>query len=54
MLPKITSTALYVNGNDAGDIGNEDTMDIDVIILIFPEYGQPHGSQSSGLCENSH
>ena len=36
MLPKITFTALYVNGDDKEDIGSEDTMDIDVIILMFP------------------
>ena len=32
----MTSTASYVNGDDEGDIGSEDTMDIDVIILMFP------------------
>ena len=36
MLPKITFTASYVNGDDEEDIGNEDTMDIDEIILMFP------------------
>ena len=25
-----------MNGDDEGDIGSEDTMDIDVIILMFP------------------
>ena len=32
----MTSTASYVNGDDEGDIGSDDTMDIDVIILMFP------------------
>ena len=36
MLPKITSTALYVNGDDQEYIGSQDTMDINVIILMFP------------------
>ena len=36
MLPKITSTALYVNGDDEEDIGSQDTIDINVIILTFP------------------
>ena len=36
MFPKITSTASYVIGDDEEDIGSEDTMDIDVIILMFP------------------
>ena len=25
-----------MNGDDEGDIGSDDTMDIDVIILMFP------------------
>ena len=36
ILPKITSTALCVNGDDEEDIGSQDTMDINVIILMFP------------------
>ena len=29
-------TALYVNGDDKEAIGSQDTTDIDVIILMFP------------------
>ena len=29
-------TALYVNRDDEEDIGSQDTMDINVIILMFP------------------
>ena len=32
----MTSTVSYVNEDDEEDIGSQDTMDINVIILMFP------------------